>query len=195
MPIKHNTCNIHIIRLTRVTRIKHTNLVICFRQDGWTRLDPRLFTSLTTKKPRLYVIPVENILGKLPLVPVGDTGTTCATCFLARRATAGRVLMISSSGGKWMWTCVNHVNFFWTRKSDIHRLNKEGGARNELVKISCVPGALCENSSESPRYGCLHMDGKSLNKADFGLSCIIFGLHRVWLSWKSLFKRCKFIKE
>ncbi len=27
------------------------------------------------KKPVLYVIPIEHILGKLPVVPVGDTGT------------------------------------------------------------------------------------------------------------------------
>ncbi len=30
---------------------------------------------LDHKKPVLYVIPVEHILGKLPVVPVGDTGT------------------------------------------------------------------------------------------------------------------------
>ncbi len=27
------------------------------------------------KKPILYVVPIQSILGKLPLVPVGDTGT------------------------------------------------------------------------------------------------------------------------
>jgi hypothetical protein len=30
---------------------------------------------LDYKKPILYVIPIESILGKLPVVPVGDTGT------------------------------------------------------------------------------------------------------------------------
>ncbi len=30
---------------------------------------------LDYKKPILYVIPVESILGKLPVIPVGDTGT------------------------------------------------------------------------------------------------------------------------
>ena len=30
---------------------------------------------LDPKKPILYVLPIENILGKLALVPVGDTGT------------------------------------------------------------------------------------------------------------------------
>ena len=52
----------------------------------------------------------------------------------------------------------------FTRKSDIHRLNQEleCGARNKLVKVSCVVhGARCKNSSESPRFWGLHMDGKS----------------------------------
>ena len=30
---------------------------------------------LDYKKPILYVVPIQNILGKLSLVPVGDTGT------------------------------------------------------------------------------------------------------------------------
>ena len=30
---------------------------------------------LDYKKPILYVIPIDSILGKLPVVPVGDTGT------------------------------------------------------------------------------------------------------------------------
>ncbi len=30
---------------------------------------------LDYKRPILYVIPIESILGKLPVVPVGDTGT------------------------------------------------------------------------------------------------------------------------
>ena len=30
---------------------------------------------LDYKKPILYVVPIQSILGKLPLVPVGDTGT------------------------------------------------------------------------------------------------------------------------
>ncbi len=30
---------------------------------------------LDYKKPILYVIPIQSILGKLPVVPVGDTGT------------------------------------------------------------------------------------------------------------------------
>jgi hypothetical protein len=30
---------------------------------------------LDYKKPVLYVVPIQSILGKLPLVPEGDTGT------------------------------------------------------------------------------------------------------------------------
>ena len=35
----------------------------------------RVIYELDYKKPILYVIPVESILGKLPVVPVGDTRT------------------------------------------------------------------------------------------------------------------------
>ncbi len=43
-------------------------------------MDPRITQivpvyELDHRKPVLYVIPVEKILGKLPHVPVGDTGT------------------------------------------------------------------------------------------------------------------------
>ena len=35
----------------------------------------QILYELDHRKPVLYVISVEHILGKLPLVPVGDTGT------------------------------------------------------------------------------------------------------------------------
>ncbi len=35
----------------------------------------RVVYELDYKNPILYVVPIQNILGKLPLVPVGDTGT------------------------------------------------------------------------------------------------------------------------
>jgi len=35
----------------------------------------RILYELDPKKPVLYVVPVESILGKLPVVPVGDFGT------------------------------------------------------------------------------------------------------------------------
>jgi hypothetical protein len=40
---------------------------------GWNLLALGWFMRLTTRI--LYVIPIQSILGKLPVVPVGDTGT------------------------------------------------------------------------------------------------------------------------
>ena len=35
----------------------------------------QMLYELDPRKPILYVMPIENILGKLPVVPAGDTGT------------------------------------------------------------------------------------------------------------------------
>ena len=35
----------------------------------------QMLYELDPKKPILYVLPIENILGKLPVVPAGNTGT------------------------------------------------------------------------------------------------------------------------
>jgi hypothetical protein len=63
---------------------------------------------LDYKKPILYVIPIQSILGKLPVVPMtpAPSRTTCATHFLALPATADRVLAMdarcgSSTRGLW----------------------------------------------------------------------------------------------
>jgi hypothetical protein len=76
-------------------------------------LDSRVVYELDYKKPVLYVIPIQNILGKLSLVPVGDTGTVphrmrrpCETPFRALPATAGRAQAMdaecgSSTRGHW----------------------------------------------------------------------------------------------
>ncbi len=43
---------------------------------GWLKsIGSRVVYELDHRKPVLYVIPIEHILGKLPVVPVGDTGT------------------------------------------------------------------------------------------------------------------------
>jgi hypothetical protein len=43
---------------------------------GWLNtIGSQILYELDRRKPILYVIAVEHILGKLPLVPVGDTGT------------------------------------------------------------------------------------------------------------------------
>jgi len=48
--------------------------LFCF--IGWLEsVGSRVVYELDYKKPILYVIPIQSILGKLPVVPVGDTGT------------------------------------------------------------------------------------------------------------------------
>ena len=43
---------------------------------GWLEsVGSRVVYELDYKKPVLYVVPIQSILGKLPVVPVGDTGT------------------------------------------------------------------------------------------------------------------------
>ncbi len=43
---------------------------------GWLKsIGSQILYELDHTKPVLYVIPIDNILGKLPVVPVGDTGT------------------------------------------------------------------------------------------------------------------------
>ncbi len=43
---------------------------------GWLEsIGSRVVYELDYKKPILYVSPIQSILGKLPVVPVGDTGT------------------------------------------------------------------------------------------------------------------------
>jgi hypothetical protein len=43
---------------------------------GWLKSNgSQILYELDHRKPIMYVIPIENILGKLLLVPVGDTGT------------------------------------------------------------------------------------------------------------------------
>ncbi len=44
--------------------------------EGWLKsVGSQIIYELDHKKPVLYVIPIEHILSKLPVVPVGDTGT------------------------------------------------------------------------------------------------------------------------
>jgi hypothetical protein len=46
------------------------------RCPGWLNsVGSRILYELDHRKPVLYVIPIQNIIGKLCLVPVGDTGT------------------------------------------------------------------------------------------------------------------------
>ncbi len=62
----------------------------------------RVVYELDHKNPILYVIPIQSILGKLPVVPVGDTGTIphhLRHHFPGARGDAGRVLVMDSVCG------------------------------------------------------------------------------------------------
>ena len=47
----------------------------CFLLGGLASVGSCVVYKLDYKKPILYVVPIQNILGKLSLVPVGDTST------------------------------------------------------------------------------------------------------------------------
>ena len=47
----------------------------CFLLGWLASVGSRVVYELDYKKPIMYVVPIQNILGKLSLVPVGDTGT------------------------------------------------------------------------------------------------------------------------
>ncbi len=76
-------------------------LHVCY--IGWLEsVGSRVVFELDYKKPILYVIPIQSILGKPPVVPVGDTGTN----FLALPATDDWELAMdarcgSSTRGLW----------------------------------------------------------------------------------------------
>jgi hypothetical protein len=63
-----------IVIMEVITIIKIIDLIVLI-QIGWDQLVRGLYTSVDHTNPILYVIPIQRILGKLPVVPVGDTGT------------------------------------------------------------------------------------------------------------------------
>jgi hypothetical protein len=120
-------CIIHIIAIMCIMAIMCINAHIiaiisiisdCFQVlVGWLEsVGSRVVYELAYKKPILYVIPIQSILGKLPLVPVGDTSTirtACATPFRALPATGGRVQAMDGIGRR-MWF-VNSWALGWSR--------------------------------------------------------------------------------
>jgi hypothetical protein len=50
-------------------------IIVIILQDGWISVCSWILYELDHRKPILYVIPIQTILGKLPVVPAGDTGT------------------------------------------------------------------------------------------------------------------------
>ena len=70
----------HIITIIVIICIMTIKAFIAIIADcyllGWlASVGSRVVYELDYKKPILYVVPIQNILGKLSLVPVGDTGT------------------------------------------------------------------------------------------------------------------------
>ena len=63
-----------IIAIIAIIVILHEFLIV-FPPECLESVGSRILFELDHKKPILYVLPIENILGKLPVVPVGDTGT------------------------------------------------------------------------------------------------------------------------
>ena len=64
----------HLILFISIMDIMFIILIMCIAV--WLEsIGPKIVYELDHRKPVLYVIPIENILGKLPVVPVGDTGT------------------------------------------------------------------------------------------------------------------------
>jgi hypothetical protein len=62
------------IRIICIKRVMNSMLIMFLA--GWLKsIGSQILYELDHRKPVLYVIPAENILGKLPLVPVGDAGT------------------------------------------------------------------------------------------------------------------------
>ena len=64
----------HLILFISIMDIMSIILIMCIAV--WLEsIGSQIVYELDHRKPVLYVIPIENIVGKLPVVPVGDTGT------------------------------------------------------------------------------------------------------------------------
>ncbi len=82
-------------------------IVDCFIVGWLESVGFRVVYELDYKKPILYVVPIQSILGKLPLVLVAVTlerfRTECATPFRALPATAGRAQAMGAGCGCGHW--------------------------------------------------------------------------------------------
>ena len=68
-----------LLALGCIMPIMHIIAVVLIIADwflvGWLEsVGSRVIYEVDYKKPILYVVPIQSIMGKLPLVPVGDTG-------------------------------------------------------------------------------------------------------------------------
>jgi hypothetical protein len=73
----------------------------------------RILYELVHKKPILYVIPIQNIIEKLCIIPVGDTGTILHRLRTALPAAPGECKP-GSGDGCTMWF-VNSWAMGWSR--------------------------------------------------------------------------------
>jgi hypothetical protein len=95
----------HLILFISIMDIMSIILIMCI--TVWLEsIGSQIVYELDHRKPVLYVIPIENILGKLPVVPVGQFCIICAIFFPVRQAIASRVLAMdagcgSSIRGQW----------------------------------------------------------------------------------------------
>ena len=71
MTIMHFISIIAIIAIIAITAI----ISDCFLVGWLESVGSRVVYELDYNKRVQYVVPIQSILGKLPLVPVGDTGT------------------------------------------------------------------------------------------------------------------------
>ncbi len=75
----------------------------------------RIVYELDHRKPVLYVIPIQNILGKLPLVPVDDTVTIPHHLCNAFPGATGNSNPGSGDGCR-MWFVNSWASLGWTRE-------------------------------------------------------------------------------
>ncbi len=105
----------------------------------------RILYELDYRKRVLYVIQIKSILGKLPVVPVGDTvkfHTTCATSFQVRPTTADWVPEMDarcslSTGGHWDGPMISNETGQGIRASVVQQgiMNHKDSLKYRLIAI------------------------------------------------------------
>ncbi len=103
MTIMTNTCVIAIMLIIACSVL----------WAGWNQFALGWYTSLTTRNLSQYVIPIQSILGKLPVVPVGDT---CTIPYHLRNTFSGAPCdrRVGAGDGCKMWF-VNSWALGWSR--------------------------------------------------------------------------------
>ncbi len=103
---------------------------------GWLEsVGSRVVYELDYTKPILYAIPIQTILGKLPVVPVGDTGTIQYHLRNTFSGAPGDCRLGAGDGCK-MWF-VNSWALGWSR--DMKWILRGRSARQRMKKCSMWP--------------------------------------------------------